>query len=186
MASMRIDLPDPFSPRKNTSGNESQASPACELQVQRTDKQTSRLPFPARDQPTEAASFAHSIGSASVRLSPILAHGIAAHLDAVRLKRSLPNQHGTLWVSIVIILLMHKQLGGRFRSRLPANARCSVPAVMPMRTRTLGGGATLRSLNDRKGQELIDGVLDLVDRMRPLHLSLVGGDPLVRYRELES
>ena len=50
----------------------------------------------------------------------------------------------------------------------------------------LGGGATLRSLNDRKGQELIDGVLELVDRLRPLHLSLVGGDPLVRYRELES
>jgi len=50
----------------------------------------------------------------------------------------------------------------------------------------LGGGATLRSLNDRKGQELIDGVLALVDRIRPLHLSIVGGDPLVRYRELES
>ena len=50
----------------------------------------------------------------------------------------------------------------------------------------LGGGATLRSLNDRKGQALIDGVLGLVDRIRPLHLSIVGGDPLVRYRELES
>ncbi len=49
----------------------------------------------------------------------------------------------------------------------------------------LGGGATLRSLSDRKGQELIDGVLELVDRLRPLHLSIVGGDPLVRYRELE-
>ncbi len=50
----------------------------------------------------------------------------------------------------------------------------------------LGGGATLRSLSDRKGQKLIDGVLELVDRMKPLHLSIVGGDPLVRYRELES
>ena len=50
----------------------------------------------------------------------------------------------------------------------------------------LGGGATLRSLSDRKGQELIDGVLEMVDRIRPLHLSIVGGDPLVRYRELES
>jgi MoaA/NifB/PqqE/SkfB family radical SAM enzyme len=49
----------------------------------------------------------------------------------------------------------------------------------------LGGGATLRSLNDRKGQELVDGVLELADRLRPLHLSIVGGDPLVRYRELE-
>ncbi len=49
----------------------------------------------------------------------------------------------------------------------------------------LGGGTTLRSLSDRKGDELISGVLELVDRLRPLHLSIVGGDPLVRYRELE-
>ena len=49
----------------------------------------------------------------------------------------------------------------------------------------LGGGRTLRDLSDRKGQELIDGVLDVVDRLKPLHLAIVGGDPLVRYRELE-
>jgi organic radical activating enzyme len=50
----------------------------------------------------------------------------------------------------------------------------------------LGGGITLRGLRDRKGQELIDGVLEIVDRLKPLHLSIVGGDPLVRYRELQS
>jgi MoaA/NifB/PqqE/SkfB family radical SAM enzyme len=50
----------------------------------------------------------------------------------------------------------------------------------------LGGGITLRGLADYKGQELIDGVLEVVDRYRPLHLSIVGGDPLVRYRELET
>jgi len=50
----------------------------------------------------------------------------------------------------------------------------------------LGGGQTLRDLNDRKGQFLIDGVLEVVDDLKPLHLSIVGGDPLVRYRELES
>lgn len=49
----------------------------------------------------------------------------------------------------------------------------------------LGGGLTLRTLNDSKGQALIDGVLEVVDRLKPLHLSIVGGDPLVRYRELE-
>jgi len=49
----------------------------------------------------------------------------------------------------------------------------------------LGSGITLRGLRDRKGQELIDGVLEVVDRLKPLHLSIVGGDPLVRYRELE-
>jgi MoaA/NifB/PqqE/SkfB family radical SAM enzyme len=49
----------------------------------------------------------------------------------------------------------------------------------------LGGGITLRDLHDRKGQDLIDGVFDVVDRFKPLHLAIVGGDPLVRYRELE-
>jgi MoaA/NifB/PqqE/SkfB family radical SAM enzyme len=48
----------------------------------------------------------------------------------------------------------------------------------------LGGDVTLREVRDFKGQALIDGVLDLIDRHRPLHLSIVGGEPLVRYREL--
>jgi len=49
----------------------------------------------------------------------------------------------------------------------------------------LGAGATLRQLADFKGEALISGVLSLVRRLRPLHLSIVGGEPLVRYRELE-
>src|SRR3712207_376169 len=48
----------------------------------------------------------------------------------------------------------------------------------------LGGGITLRDVRDLKGQALIDGVMQLVDRHRPLHLSIVGGEPLVRFREL--
>jgi len=46
------------------------------------------------------------------------------------------------------------------------------------------GGVNLRSLADFKGEELVARVLALVDEHKPLHLSLVGGDPLVRYREL--
>ena len=42
----------------------------------------------------------------------------------------------------------------------------------------------LRSLADRKDTELIEGVIDLVRRYRPLHVSIVGGEPLVRFREL--
>src|SRR5262245_13966005 len=48
----------------------------------------------------------------------------------------------------------------------------------------LGGPITLRQVRDFKGQELIDGVLALVDARRPLHVSIVGGEPLVRYKEL--
>ena len=49
----------------------------------------------------------------------------------------------------------------------------------------LGGDVVLRELADYKGQELIDGVLDVVRRHKPLHLSIVGGEPLVRFRELD-
>src|SRR5262245_47059921 len=48
----------------------------------------------------------------------------------------------------------------------------------------LGGDVTLRQLRDFKGQELVDKFMDVVDRLRPLHVSIVGGEPLVRYREL--
>jgi sulfatase maturation enzyme AslB (radical SAM superfamily) len=47
-----------------------------------------------------------------------------------------------------------------------------------------GGGVTLRGLADFKGDELVSRFLELVDRHNPLHVSIVGGEPLVRYREL--
>jgi MoaA/NifB/PqqE/SkfB family radical SAM enzyme len=47
------------------------------------------------------------------------------------------------------------------------------------------GTTNLRSLSDFKGEELIRRTLDVVAQHDPLHLSIVGGDPLVRYRELE-
>ncbi len=49
----------------------------------------------------------------------------------------------------------------------------------------LGGETALRQLSDFRGEELVRKILSIVDRERPLHVSLVGGDPLVRYRELE-
>jgi MoaA/NifB/PqqE/SkfB family radical SAM enzyme len=50
----------------------------------------------------------------------------------------------------------------------------------------LGDLGPLRSLSDFRGQALIDGVLDLVRELRPVYVSLVGGEPLVRVRELDS
>jgi len=49
----------------------------------------------------------------------------------------------------------------------------------------LGGLVTLRQLADRKGEHLVEGVISLVRRYRPIHISIVGGEPLVRYRELD-
>ena len=48
----------------------------------------------------------------------------------------------------------------------------------------LGGDVTLREVSDYKGQELVDRVLGIIDRENPIHVSIVGGEPLVRFREL--
>jgi MoaA/NifB/PqqE/SkfB family radical SAM enzyme len=49
----------------------------------------------------------------------------------------------------------------------------------------LSGKSQLRELSDFRDDELVERVLALIDEHKPLHVSLVGGDPLVRFRELE-
>src|SRR5262245_60939532 len=50
----------------------------------------------------------------------------------------------------------------------------------------LGGSVTLRGLSDYKGEELVTRFMALIDHYKPLHLSIVGGEPLVRYKELNA
>jgi len=50
----------------------------------------------------------------------------------------------------------------------------------------LGGGKLLSELNDFRGDALVHGVLELVRKNKPMHVSLVGGEPLVRHRELSA
>jgi len=57
--------------------------------------------------------------------------------------------------------------------------RC--PGCYAFEDQHLGTGVNLRQLGDFKGDELVRRILKLADEHRPLHLSLVGGDPLVRY-----
>lgn len=48
----------------------------------------------------------------------------------------------------------------------------------------LGGQITLRQVRDLRGDDLVNAVIQLVKRHAPLHVSIVGGEPLVRHREL--
>ena len=48
----------------------------------------------------------------------------------------------------------------------------------------LGTATTLRQLADYRGPDLVTATLALARRVRPIHISIVGGEPLVRYREL--
>jgi MoaA/NifB/PqqE/SkfB family radical SAM enzyme len=49
----------------------------------------------------------------------------------------------------------------------------------------LSGSQQLKDLTDFKGDDLVRRVLALVDRHKPMHVSLVGGEPLMRRRELD-
>src|SRR2546422_10973684 len=60
----------------------------------------------------------------------------------------------------------------------------SCPGCYAYGEKHLGGEVTLRELHDLRGDALVEGVLELVRKHRPIHVSLVGGEPLVRHREL--
>jgi MoaA/NifB/PqqE/SkfB family radical SAM enzyme len=50
----------------------------------------------------------------------------------------------------------------------------------------LGPSTTLRQLSDYRGDDLVSAALAVVRRVRPVHVSIIGGEPLVRYRELSA
>jgi sulfatase maturation enzyme AslB (radical SAM superfamily) len=59
------------------------------------------------------------------------------------------------------------------------------PGCYAYNSEHLGGGITLRQVSDKKGKDLVEGVLALLAKHKPIHVSLIGGEPLVRARELE-
>src|SRR4029079_18937526 len=82
--------------------------------------------------------------------------------------------------------------GGRLLKGLPPMLSIEITRECPVRCPGcyayeqghLAGGVMLRQLRDFHGAELVDGVLGLVARHKPVHLAIVGGEPLVRHREL--
>ncbi len=46
------------------------------------------------------------------------------------------------------------------------------------------GGPNLRTVSDFRGDELVTRIFRLIDEHQPLQVSLVGGEPLMRHREL--
>jgi MoaA/NifB/PqqE/SkfB family radical SAM enzyme len=88
-----------------------------------------------------------------------------------------------------VIKAWGKILAGRYPSlSIEITRECPLrcPGCYAYEPEHLGDAGPLRSLADFKSQELIDGVLALVDKHRPLHVSIVGGEPLVRFRELNT
>jgi organic radical activating enzyme len=50
----------------------------------------------------------------------------------------------------------------------------------------LNNGKALRNTSELRGDDLVEGTLELIHRYRPKHLSIVGGEPLLRRRELDT
>ena len=85
------------------------------------------------------------------------------------------------------------QAWGRILSGYSPNLSIEITRECPLRCpgcyaygdEHLGGdGVTLRGLADYKGDELVSRFMAMIDQHKPLHVSIVGGEPLVRYREL--
>jgi MoaA/NifB/PqqE/SkfB family radical SAM enzyme len=60
----------------------------------------------------------------------------------------------------------------------------SCPGCYAYNDTHLGGGVVLRDLADFRGDDLVNGIVAIVRKHRPLHVSLVGGEPMIRHREL--
>jgi sulfatase maturation enzyme AslB (radical SAM superfamily) len=116
--------------------------------------------------------------------------GLAGSDRVNQIRRSLvATRNGIVLKHSEVIRAWGKMLQGEKPSlsiEITRECRLKCPGCYAYDDAHLGDGIMLRDLNDLKGQALVDGVLALVDRTRPLHLSIVGGDPLVRYRELET
>jgi sulfatase maturation enzyme AslB (radical SAM superfamily) len=49
----------------------------------------------------------------------------------------------------------------------------------------LNNGTILRKAPEIRGNDLVEGILDLIRCYRPLHLSIIGGEPLLRWQEMD-
>ena len=70
------------------------------------------------------------------------------------------------------------------RSKSRASVRCAAPAAMPTATITSAATSRCEKSATTRARRSSTACIALVDAHTPLHLSIVGGEPLVRFREL--
>ncbi len=112
----------------------------------------------------------------------IQGHNIIAVCIGDALQRGLLNRSD-------VIRAWGKILSGRYPNlSIEITRECPLrcPGCYAYEPEHLNGAGNLRELSDFKSDELVKKVLALVDHHKPLHLSIVGGEPLVRFRELNT
>jgi len=110
------------------------------------------------------------------------------HLSALRLRGIVSQTQRRAGLKIPEVLAAWKSIltGSAPMMSIEVTRECplSCPGCYAYNEMHLGGSINLRNLSDYRGDELVDGIVRLVQQHRPLHVSLVGGEPLVRHREL--
>ena len=72
----------------------------------------------------------------------------------------------------------------RSQSKSPASARSAARAATPTATSTSAAASRCGRSATTKARSSSTGSCELIDEHKPLHVSIVGGEPLVRFREL--
>ena len=112
-------------------------------------------------------------------LASLMEHPSGLSMPPTQLRPSLtPRDFGQAWWRI---LNGHVPM---LSIEITRECPLSCPGCYAYGDSHLGGGTTLRELSGLRGDSLVKGVLNLVHRHKPLHVSLVGGEPMIRHQEL--
>jgi MoaA/NifB/PqqE/SkfB family radical SAM enzyme len=128
------------------------------------------------------ASLTWAIRRSSISLSIISASGIIPG----RISKDYMAEDDDLR-KIDIVRAWGRILVGRAPSMsIEITKRCplSCPGCYAYGSHHLGLAGGFTELQEFEGMQLVRRILSLVDHHRPLHLSIVGGEPLVRWREI--
>jgi organic radical activating enzyme len=104
------------------------------------------------------------------------------------LNRMFQNQTKASITARDLFFAWGKVLAGRIpllSIEITRDCPLSCPGCYAYGENHLGPGVNLRELHDFRREALVQKVLQLIDQHRPLQVSLVGGEPLMRRRELD-
>jgi hypothetical protein len=105
-----------------------------------------------------------------------------SHSNLVTLYSRQSEERATLTKSVILVAWVRILRGQKPLLSIEITKECPLrcPGCYAYEPEHLGG-TPLRQLADYRGARLVDGVLGLVRRFRPLHISIIGGEPLAAW-----
>jgi len=105
-----------------------------------------------------------------------------SHSNLVTLYSRQSEERATLTKSVILVAWVRILRGQKPLLSIEITKECPLrcPGCYAYEPEHLGD-TPLRQLADYRGARLVDGVLGLVRRFRPLHISIIGGEPLAAW-----